>query len=120
MAQSLEFSLDPSVAPARILMRHPDDHVSDLRRHAGSTGASLRHRTTLIDELPVPCKNGIRLGDRGHLLEISPSYRLALGSQSAALIISQHQPLAIALLQEDSVLLEQVVDHGLLVPSNPA
>src|SRR5918992_4138718 len=44
MAKVLERTLDPRVAPARIVVRHPNRETTDLRLHARSPGPRRRVR----------------------------------------------------------------------------
>ena len=53
-------------------------------------------------------------------LEVLPAHRVALCSQPTALIVRQEQSPSTTLLLHDLVRLDQVLDHPLLVPSDPA
>jgi hypothetical protein len=72
------------------------------------------------DQPPMPRQDGVRGNDRGHFLEVLPAHRVALCSQPTALIVRQEQSPSTTLLLQDLVRLDQVLDHPLLVPSDPA
>jgi hypothetical protein len=52
-----EFALDASVAPGRVLARHPQDQRADLRVGCRSARPPVRVRPTPPDEGPVPATN---------------------------------------------------------------
>ncbi len=105
MLELLEFALDTCVAPGRVLRRHAHDEFADLLLDAGATCALAAVRPFLRDKLAVPAKDGVDLCER-----LAPE-DLALGCQSAALVVGEAKALAAELFLHDSILLDQVLDR---------
>lgn len=60
MTDVCEFSLDSTVAAARVLDGHPNDERSDLLHDPGAPNASLGGVGPLrCDEAAMPCENGV-------------------------------------------------------------
>ena len=79
-------TLDPRVAPQRILARHPHHEVSDLSERHRAASTSLRTAVVLLgDQLPVPAENRVRSDDTGHLHQCAPAKSLAAHRESTAL-----------------------------------
>jgi hypothetical protein len=56
IAEPHQFALDPSVPPARILARKPNDKFADIGRRRGSAGLSTRICPMPRHELPAPAQ----------------------------------------------------------------
>ena len=66
MPDVLQRPLDPRVTPRRVLLRHPDDELADLREDA----ATSRTRGVCpfpCDEQPMPAQNRVGRDDRRNL-----------------------------------------------------
>ena len=83
-------TLDPRVAPLRILARHPHHEVSDLSERRGAASTSSRAAVVLLgDQPPVPAKNRVRSDDAGHLHQRAPAKLLAAHRESTALVVCE-------------------------------
>jgi hypothetical protein len=74
----------------------------------------------LSDELPVPTKDGVGRDERGNFGESPSSDSFAPDCKSATLSIGQAESPATELLPENSVLLSEVFDDGVLLATDPA
>src|SRR6266508_362139 len=55
-AEPHQFALDPSVPPARVLARKPNDKLADLGRRRGSAGPPTRIGPMPLQKLPMPAQ----------------------------------------------------------------
>jgi hypothetical protein len=114
-------SLDPGIAPARIVARHLEDQGLDLAGDSRPTRAASRASVVLLrDELAVPAKQGIRSHDRGELAEPTPSEWLRLSREAATLRVREAKSLSAELLEESLVLGLQVLDGLFLLAADPS
>jgi hypothetical protein len=115
-------ALDPSVAPAGVLDRHPDNQLTDLLHHTGTTYTLSWIGPFRGDEFAMPRQDRIGRYDCSDRLENLPAQGLPFGSQSATLVIGKIESLPAGpnLFFEDSVLFNQISDHARLATSNPA
>ena len=121
VAHVSERTLNPRVAPCRILSGHANDEVGGLRFPSRPAGLSpFRVVPLTSNELAVPGENRVGRDDSGDLLEDLSTEGLALYREPTAFIIGQPKSSATKLSLEDSVLLEQIVDDVLLVTVDPA
>jgi len=86
-------ALDPCVAPAGVLFRHPDNQLTDLLDHAGTTYTLSRIGPFRSDEFAVPRQDRIGRYDGRDRPENLPAQRLPFGGQSATLVIGKMQSL---------------------------
>ena len=68
----------------------------------------------------MPAKERVGRNDHGHIAQHSVSEGLSLRGQATSLSVGEAQPFATQLLLEDSVLLSEKVDDGVLVTADPA
>src|SRR6185312_4180379 len=116
----LERALDPRVAPSRILRRHPDHQLRDLRVRAGSTGTALLAPVVLLrHELPIPLQDRVRGAQRRELRQAAPAELLAKLPETPAPGDRQPNRPGAQSLPERLVLLQQVVDRRLLPAPDP-
>src|SRR5260221_14147835 len=73
MADVLQGTLDPRVAPRRVLLRHTYDKAANLRQHATTFAALRRIRPFVRDQLPMPPKNRVGSNDRGDSARGTPT-----------------------------------------------
>ena len=69
----------------------------------------------LRDQLAVPSEDRVWRDDRGDAVQYAAAEWLALGCESAALIVGEAQPLVALEFAEDAVLFEQVGDQPRLI-----
>jgi hypothetical protein len=120
MAEVPQGTLDPAVAPCRILTRHPDGQLTDLAEYARSSDASVRNGPCPRDQLLMPSQESVWCDQRCHVTQDLSSEAVAVHSESAALDVGQPQSPAVEVLFEDAVLFPQVLDHLKLVAIHPA
>ena len=114
-------TLDPRVAPLRILARHLHHKVSDVSaRHQAASPSSRTAVVLLGDQLPVPAENRVRSDDTGHLHQCAPAKSLAAHRKSTALGVCEPKRSGTTLLAEDAILLSEIVDQIVLVTIHPA
>ena len=114
-------TLDPRVAPLRILARHSHYEVSDLsERHRAASPSSKTAVVLLGDQPPVPAKDRVRRDDAGHLHQCAPAKLLAAHRESTALVVCEPKRSRTKLLAEDAILLSEIVDQIFLVTIHPA
>jgi hypothetical protein len=114
-------TLDPRVAPLRILARHPHREVSDLAaRHRAPSPSSRTSVVLLGDQPPVPAENRVRSDDTGHLHQCAPAKSLATHRESTALGVCEPKWSGTTLLAEDAILLSEIVDQIFLAAIHPA
>jgi len=87
-------TLDPCVAPAGVFFRHPDNQLTDLLHHTGTTYTLSWIRPLGGDQLAVPREDRLRRDDGGDLAQGLPAQQLSFGRQSTALVIGKMQSLA--------------------------
>ena len=94
MAEVRQRSLEATVAPAAVLLGHPDRQSPDLSHDAGAFGAPLRAAIVLGgDQASVPAQDRIGRHDRADLGKQPPSHRLALRREPTTLIVIEPDPL---------------------------
>ena len=120
MADLLQFSLDPTVAPGRVVGRHADDEGADRLHDARATDAFVRVGPLRCDQTVVPAQDGVRRDDRRDLGQELSTESLALGCEPPALVVGQPETLSAELLLEDAILLDEVVDGLGLMAVDPA
>ena len=112
---------NPRVAPGRILGRHADDERRDVRLGGRSTGAPrLRTVVLLGDESPIPAQDRVGCHDAGDGREVTTAEDVAFHGEAAPLIVGQAQSSRTVHRAKDTVLLEQVLNHCLLMAIDPA
>ena len=121
MIQMLELSLYSSVAPARVLLRHPHDQPANLLHDAWTANSLSRVRPLCGDEPAVPREDRVGRHDRGYLVQSLPSQRLSFGGQATTLIVGETQapPVRLELFFQNAVLFDKVCDDGSLPTANP-
>jgi hypothetical protein len=120
VVEVLQRALDPAVAPAWILCRHPHNERRDLLHEPRTPWAPALECPLLSDQPPVPSQNRVGRHDRCHLLQHPATESLAPRRQPPALGVSQPNSPASQLLLENAILLHQIVDHLLLAAVDPS
>jgi hypothetical protein len=113
-------TLNPGVAPARILSCHTDDEVGDLAHDGRPPRSSSLEGPLESDQLPVPGQDRVRRYESRDFLKSTSADRFTLGGEPTALRIREREALATELFLENSVLLSQVFNDSLLVLVDPA
>src|SRR5258706_7186442 len=108
MADILQRTLDPRVAPGRILFRHPHDEPLDFGEYAATAGPTRGTRPLPRDEFPMPAQNRVGGDDRGDLPQPMTAQPMSVLGQSTTLLVGQPDPAATELRAEDTVLFEQI------------
>ena len=104
MPKVLQGSLDPAIAPCRILPRHAKGQLTDLAEHARSSDAASLSRPLSHDELAMPPQEGIGCDQRRDLTQDLASETVAVRGESTPLGIGQPQRPPVEVLFEDAVL----------------
>ncbi len=122
MIQVLQRTLDPCVAPAGVLLGHPDNELADPSHHARTTDSLVGICPLRCDQLAVPGQDRIGRYNRGDLVQDLSAERFPLSCQSSTLVVSETQapPARLELLLKNTVLFDQVTDHGRLLAADPA
>jgi hypothetical protein len=74
----------------------------------------------LGDESPVPTKDGVGSDERSDFGEGASPNGFAADRESPTLIVGQPESLAAELLPENSVLLSEIFDDGVLLATDPS
>lgn len=122
MPQIRQGALDAAIAPGGILFGHADDQLFDLLCHTGSTKVAtvVASVELLRDQAVVPAQEGLRGGNRGHLLQACAAERVGHCREAAAFGVGQMQPATAEMGFEDAVFCLQVGDDLLLITVDPA
>jgi hypothetical protein len=120
MIQILQRALDASVAPTRVLSRHPHDEAADLREHTRPPGTPFGVRPFSGDEVPMPSQNRVECDDRRDLRQHPTAQPLAKRGQPSPVIIRQPQTLMAQLGLQHAVFFAQVQDDLVLFVLEPA
>jgi len=108
MADILQCTEDPSVAPGGILLSHAHHQAPDLREHASTARGWLRIRPFPRDELSVPTQKRIGGDDRGDLAQALTAHAVRPHGKPAPLVISQLQATAPQLPAQGTVLFNEI------------
>ncbi len=73
----------------------------------------------LCNELPVPTKDGVGSNERSNFGEGASSNSLTPHGKSSSLIVGQAESPATKLLFENAVLFAEIVDHRVLLATDP-
>jgi len=115
VADALQPAADPSVAPRRVLGRHPHDERRNVRLRARTTGASrVRAVVFLGHKAPIPTQDRLRCDDTGHTRQPAPAEDVAFHRQAASLVVGEAQASRSVRGAEDAVLHKQIVNDRLL------
>ncbi len=121
MSEIRESPFDPGVAPARTLTSYTEHELGDLLPHAWSPRLSPRAVVPLPrDQPPVPGQDRVRSDDRRHVAQDLSTERLAFHREPSSLVIGEAETLATELAFEDAVLLDEVINHILLMAVDPS
>ena len=108
-------SLDPTVAPARVVGGHADDEGADLLHDAGGGPTFARACPLGCYQAVLPSENRVRRHDGGDLILELATERLAPRCEPVALVIAKPKAPPFELLFQDAVLIDEVIDDfGLL------
>jgi hypothetical protein len=122
MPQVGQRSLDASVAPDSILFRHAHDKLLNLLGDTGSAEplAVLAPVELLRDQSLVPPLEGLGRGDRGDLFEAFGVDWMGQCGETAPFGVGQPPLLVAKFGSKSAIFFDEVGDHVLLVPLNPA
>ncbi len=120
MSDVLERTLDSRVAPAWILSRHSDGQFRDDLHDPRSPRRASLVGPLLGNELAVPTKDGVGSDERSNFGEGASSNSLAPHGKPSALSVGQSKSSGTELLFQDSVLLSEEFDDGILVAGDPS
>jgi hypothetical protein len=91
MADVRKRTLDPRIAPRRIVRRHPYDELTDLDQHTAPP-RFLGVRPLASDQLTVPPEQRVGRGDRGDLPQGRTADSVRSRGQPPAIVIDEPQP----------------------------
>ena len=120
VAEVVQRTFNPRVAPSVVLSPHPDDELGDDLHHSRSAIGATFVRPLIGNELPMPAKYRVGRYERSDVGERPPTEGIAEHGEASTLIVGQSQTFAPQLLLEDAALLSQVVDRSILLASDPA
>ena len=105
MPQIRQSTLDPTIAPRRMLFCHADHELFDLLRdtRASQLWTMPAPVTLLGNQSLVPAQERVGGGNRGELFEAFPAKRVDQRSETAAFRVGQAQQAAAQLSFEDAV-----------------
>jgi hypothetical protein len=119
MAEILERTLNPRVAPRRILRRHANHQTLNLCPDTGSSRSASGVRPLARHQLAMPSENGVRRDDRGNPRERATAEAPADHGETAPFIIAQAQPSTVQLHLEHAILFAQKLNHVALLSIKP-
>jgi hypothetical protein len=117
MAHIVECTLDPHVAPRRIVRRHPHHELPDLDQDTAPAGSSSV-RPFSGDQFAMPAQQGVRRGDRRDLPQGRTAESVRSGGQPTAIRVRKTHAPSTKLTPQQPVLFEQVRD-SVSFPSDP-
>jgi hypothetical protein len=91
MAQILQRSLDPRVAPPGILGGHPHNQGRDLLHDPGTAWPLRRERPLPGDELAMPPQDCVERHEGGDLPQEPTPESSAFGGKASALVVGQRR-----------------------------
>ena len=114
-------TLDPRVAPQRILSRHPHHEVSDLAERLRAASTSLRTAVcTSGRSTSGTSGDRVRGDDTGYLHQRASAELPAAHRESTALGVREPKRSRTKLFAEDAILFSEIVNHIFLVAIHPA
>jgi hypothetical protein len=121
MPQIRQGSLDPPIAPRRMLLGHLDREPLDLLRHWGPPPlcAARAPVKLLRDEAAIPAEESVWGGNGRHLFKAFATARVSKRSKATSLSIGEAELTATALSFEDAILLLEIGDDVLLGTLDP-
>ncbi len=121
ISEVLECAPQPCVPPCRVLLRHAHEELTNVLRRRWSARATVLAAIVLgRNEVAIPAQKRIGSDDGGDLGQRFSTQSLGLDGEPAALNVREPESFAAKLGSEHTVLLLEVVDHGLLIAVDPA
>ena len=120
MPHILERTLNPGVAPSRILLRHPPHQAADFSRDAATTRAFLDMGPFAGDEPVVPAEQRVRRDDRRDPTQHLPAQSKRQRGKLPAVVIGQAQATPTQLPPQHPILFDQVREYLPLLTVEPA
>ena len=107
--------------PPRIRLSHPYDELANLGHDPGSSGLFPPRAVVPLprNEPSVPGQQGFRCDDTGNFCQEFPAKRLTRYREPMSLVVREAKLPPAKPSFEDSVLLKQVDDSGLLLTLDP-
>src|SRR5439155_6084598 len=107
-------------APPGIVRSHRHDKRRNLLHDTGTPGPLRPDGPLPRDQPLVPAQHRVGRHDRRHLPQDPATEPVAPRREAATLVVGQPYPPPSELLNEDTVLLYQVLDHLLLLAVDPS
>ncbi len=122
MPQVRQRTLDATVTPRRVLLRHAYNQLLDLLSDTRTAQrAALRAPVKLLgDQAFVPAQEGVWRREGRQLFEAFAPQRVGERCEALTFGVSEPQPSAAELRFEDAVFREEIRDDLLLVTLQPA
>jgi hypothetical protein len=121
ISEVLECAPQPCVAPTRVFLRHAHDELTNVLRRRWSARTTVLAAIVLgRNEVAIPSQERIGCDNGGDLGQRFSTQSLGLDGEPAALILREPESFAAKLGSEHTVLLLEVVDHGMLIAVDPA
>jgi hypothetical protein len=113
-------SLNPTIAPASILLCHSSHQPNDLGSGSWSSGRTVRAPGILLrNQLSMPSQQSLRSHDGGDLTKNLPGYFLCLCGQPATLVVVETHSATTNLFSKNSIFLHYVCNDMLLMLVQP-
>jgi len=116
----LEGTLNPRVAPLRILLGHAQHELTDFGKNTRTAGAAPRIRPLARHQLPVPSQQRVRRDDRRDLTQDLPTQPVRPSGESPTVIVCQSQAPPTDLPPEEAILFDQIGERLPLAVIEPS
>ena len=108
MARILERTLNPRVAPGRILLGHSSDELPDLDDNTAAAGPRCPIRSFARDQLPVPPQQCVWRDDRRDLTYRLSAQPVCRYRQPSPIVVKSAEAGVPVLSPEDTILFNQI------------
>jgi hypothetical protein len=119
MTQIPKRSLNPRIAPPRVLRRHAENELANLAMHARSAGPPSPPGPLLRDQLTMPAQDRVRCRQSRDVPQGSSADLVSEHSQPPTLIVGQSDAMAAQLRLENPILFAEEVDDTTLLSLDP-
>ena len=120
MTQIPKRSLNPRIAPPRVLRRHAENELANLAMHARSAGPPSPPGPLLRDQLTMPAQDRVRCRQSRDVPQGSSADLVSEHSQPPTLIVGQSDATTAQLRLQRPVLFAQEVDDVALLSLDPS
>ena len=119
MTQIPKRSLNPRIAPPRVLRRHAENELANLAMHARSAGPPFPPGPLLRDQFAMPAEDRVRCHKSREGAKRSSADLVSEHSQTPTLIVGQSDATTAHLRLQSPILFAQEVDDVVLLSFDP-